>query len=151
MGRQFFRLSLAKSFHLCIKVITAFLCDEDKFPFSNAELNDKVKSLLMRAQNIFKNSTVIPSHPGAEPFFICFNAYKSSLSTTTPSHLSFCVAEMVGIVVSHKSSYSFFHPFFAYLLFIQIRRKKKVSLSIHNVYLLRKCPPLVVRHPFHYL
>ena len=85
MGRQFFRLSLAKSFPLCIKVIIAFLCDEDKFPFSNAELKEKVKSLLMRAQNIFKKSTVIQSHSGDEPFFIRFNAYKSSLSTTAPS------------------------------------------------------------------
>ena len=102
MGRQFFRLSLAKSFPLCIKVITAFLCDEDQFPFSNAELNDKVKSLLMRSQNIFKNSTVIPSHPGAEPFFICFDAYKSSFSTNTPSHLFFCAAEIVGVVFSIK-------------------------------------------------
>ena len=130
MGRQFFRLSLAKSFPLCIKVITAFLCDDDKFPFSNAELNDKVKNLLMRAQNIFKNSTVIPPHTGAEPFFICFNAYKSSLSTTTPSHLSSCAAEIVGIVVFPIKVVVvvvvvvvFFGPFFVYLLFIQIRKK----------------------------
>ena len=119
MGRQFISLSLAKSFPLCFRVITAFLCDEDKFPFSNAELNDQVKSLLMRAQNIFKNSTVIPSHPGAEPFFICFNAYKSSLSTTTPSHLSFCAAKIVVVVVFTIkvvifSSFPFLSIFFFY-------------------------------------
>ena len=28
-----------------------------------------------------------------------FNAYRSSLSTTTPSHLSFCAEEIVGVVV----------------------------------------------------
>ena len=60
------------------------------------------------------------------PFFICFNAYKSSLLTTTPSHLSFCAAEIVGVVVFPIKVVIFFlHPFLVYLLFIQIRREKK--------------------------
>ena len=64
-------------------------------PFSSTELNNKVRSLLVRAQNIFKNSSVIPSHLGAHPLFICSNAHRNPFSTTTPSHLSVCVTEIL--------------------------------------------------------
>ena len=58
MGRQFFRLFLAV-FSFVYQSNNS--CDEDKFPFLNSKSNDKVKSLLKRAQNIFKNSTVMPN------------------------------------------------------------------------------------------
>ena len=112
-----------------------FQCIEDKLPFSNAELNnkvkslpfsttklnDKVRSLLMRAKKMFKNSSVIPSHLGAHPLFICINAHRNPFSTTIPPHLSVCGTEIFGVVrflikVFFSSSIPSLSIFFLYRL-----------------------------------
>ena len=74
---------------MCINVMTAFLCNEDKLPFLNAELHDKVNRLLTRVQNSLDNSAVVPSHPRAEPFFSWFYAQRNSVSTN--------VTQIVGV------------------------------------------------------
>ena len=67
-----------------------------------------------------------------------------------PLHIYLCAADIVGVVeFSIKVVIFSSIPSLSIFFFIQII--KKGSLNIHNVYLLRKCPPFVVRHLFHYL
>ena len=67
IGLQFFSWFCGKSLPLWVRVITALQWDEDIWSFSNAELNEAVMTFSRWDQNTLRNSTVIPSLPGAAP------------------------------------------------------------------------------------
>ena len=78
-------------------------------PFSNAELNNKVKSLPFSPTELGQEFTrTCPEHfqklisntitsRRSSAFHLQY-AHRNSFSTTTPSHLSVCVTEILGVV-----------------------------------------------------